>query len=58
MEFQEKNKVVIGRFSTGSTTEQITPYYDMKNYRRIDFHISGLVKLDASGALGGATGIQ
>jgi hypothetical protein len=57
-EFQEQHKVVIGRFSTGSTTEQVTPYYDMQKYDRVDFLFEGLVKLEASGAAGGATGIQ
>jgi hypothetical protein len=57
-EFQEKHKVRIGLFSTGSTSEVFTPYYDMKDARRIDFEFAGLVKLPSSGALGGATGIQ
>lgn len=58
MEFQEKHKVQIGLFSTGSTTEKVSPYYSMRDYRRVDFHVAGLVKLPSSGALGGATGIQ
>lgn len=57
-EFQEKHKVLIGLFSTGSTSEVFTPYYDMKDARRIDFEFAGLVKLPSSGALGGATAIQ
>lgn len=57
-EFQEKNKIIVGRFSTGSTVEQITPYYDMRGYRRIDFLFEGLVKREASAGGGGATGIQ
>ncbi len=57
MEFQEKNKVLIGMFSTGATTEKFTPYYSMNGFRRIDFEVAGLVKRDAAGA-SGATGIQ
>ena len=57
-EFQERNKVRIGLFSTGSTSEVFTPYYDMNDARRIDFEFAGLVKLPSSGALGGATAIQ
>lgn len=57
MEFQEKHKVLTGLFSTGATTEQVSPYYDMKNSRRVDFYVSGLVQLPASGALG-ATDFQ
>lgn len=57
-EFQERNKVRIGLFSTGSTSEIFTPYYAMKDARRIDFEFAGLVKLPSSGALGGSTGIQ
>lgn len=52
MEFQEKHKVLIGLFSTGATTEQVTPYYNMEGYRRIDFIVSGLVQLPSTGALG------
>jgi hypothetical protein len=59
MEFQEKNKVQIGLFSaTGSTVELFTPYYSMKDYRRVDFLIAGHVKVPAAGAAGGATDFQ
>ncbi len=58
MEFQEKHNVQIGLFSTGSTVEVFTPYYSMRDFRRVDFRIAGLVKLPASGALGGATVLQ
>lgn len=57
MEFQEKNKVQIGLFSTGSTSEVFTPYYPMKGFRRIDFEVCGLVKLPGAGAVG-ATVLQ
>lgn len=57
MEFQEKTKVQIALFSTGATTEQTTKYYPMAGYRRVDFLVSGLVQLSASGAAG-ATSIQ
>lgn len=57
-EFQERNRVLVGLISTGSTSEVFTPYFDMKDSRRIDFEIAGLVKLPSSGALGGATAIQ
>jgi len=57
MEFQEKNKVLIGMFSTGATTEKFTPYYPMEGFRRIDFEVAGLVKRDVAGAAG-ATVIQ
>lgn len=52
MEFQERHAVHIGLFSTGATTEQFTPYYSMKGFRRADFLISGLVQLPSTGALG------
>lgn len=52
-EFQEKYKVIVDTFSTGSTTEKFSQYYDMQGYRRADFFISGLVKSPSSGALGG-----
>lgn len=52
MEFQEKYKVDIARFSSGSTGEVFTPYYDMKGYRRVDFLFGGLVNSPSSGALG------
>jgi|WetSurMetagenome_2_1015567.scaffolds.fasta_scaffold00567_34 hypothetical protein len=51
-EFQEKFKVVIDTFSTGSTVEKFTRYYDMKGFRRADFFVTGLVKLPSTGALG------
>lgn len=42
MEFQEKYKVDIALFdSTGSTTEQVSPYFDMLGTRRIDFLVEG-----------------
>jgi len=56
-EFQEKNKVLVGLISTGSTVELFTPYYDMAGYRRVDFEFAGLVKRDAAGA-SGATDFQ
>lgn len=56
-EFQEKYKALIGMFSTGATTEKFTPYYSMRDYRRIDFHVAGLVKLPGAGAVG-ATVVQ
>jgi hypothetical protein len=52
-EFQEKFKVIVDTFSTGSTTEKISKYYDMQKSKRVDFFFSGLVKLPSSGALGG-----
>jgi len=43
-EFQEKYKVDIALFdATGSTTEQISQYYDMTGYRRIDFLVQGRI---------------
>ena len=51
-ELQEKFKIDNGRFSTGSTVAEYTPYYDMRNYDRIDFIVQALAKLDATGALG------
>lgn len=57
MEFQERYNVSIGLFSTGSTSELVTPYVSMRGYRRADFLVSGLVQLTASGA-GGATDFQ
>lgn len=52
MEFQECHKVQIGLFSTGATVEQVTPYYSMKGMKRVDFVVSGLVQLSASGGAG------
>lgn len=55
-EFQEQHNVQVGYFSaTGSTTEAVTPYYSMRDYSRVDFIVAGLIKLPASGGLGGAT---
>jgi len=51
-EFQEKYKVIVDTFSTGSTTEKFSQYHDMQGFRRIDFLVSGLVKSPATGALG------
>jgi len=51
-EFQEKNKT-ISLFSTGSTVEEFTPYFPMKDSRRIDFLVEGLVNLTGAGAVGG-----
>jgi hypothetical protein len=58
MELQEQYRFDVGHFSSGSTTEKFLPYYDMKGYSRIDFLFEGVVKLLATGALGGATGVQ
>jgi hypothetical protein len=52
-ELQERIKIDLGRFSTGSTTVEYTPYYDMQNYDSIDFIVSALPRLDSSGDLGG-----
>lgn len=50
MEMQERYKIDLALFdSTGATAEQISQYYDMKNYKRIDFFVAG--KLPISTAL-------
>jgi hypothetical protein len=44
MEFQERYKIDNVIFdSTGSTAENISPWYDMKGYSRADFIINGVV---------------
>lgn len=55
MEFQEKNKVSVGLFSTGSTVEKFTPYYSMKGYRRADFLVAGRINVTGAGAAGATT---
>ncbi len=57
MEYQEKYKSLIGLMSTGSTIELFTPYYSMRDYRRIDFEVAGLIRFAGAGAAG-ATVIQ
>lgn len=55
MEFQEKYKVDIALFdSTGSTTEQVSDYFDMRDYRRADFVLQSKVVP----AFASATGVQ
>ena len=51
-EFKEKYNIVVDTFSTGSSSVKYTKYYDMQNYKSCEFLVSGLVKLDATGALG------
>lgn len=51
-EFQEKYNICLDRFSSGSTTTWYTKWYDMQKYRRVDFIVSGQVKLAAPGAAG------
>lgn len=53
MEFQEKYKIDLLQFdSTGSTTPNISRYYDLRGYRRADFLISGrtLMAIASTGA--------
>lgn len=52
MEFQEKYKIDVGRFSSGSTAEIFTPYYDMRGYKSADFLFEGIVHSLSSGGLG------
>lgn len=57
-EFQERNKVQVARISSGSTTEQVTDYFDMRGYRRADFYLAGLVRIPSSGDLGSSAAQQ
>lgn len=52
-EFQEKHNVQIAMFSTGATAEIVSPYYSMRDYRRADFYVSGLVNITGAGEIGG-----
>ena len=51
-EFKEKYNVVVDSFSTGSTVAQFTKYYDMRNYRKCEFLVSGRTQLGPATASG------
>lgn len=57
MDLLERYKVNVARVSTGSTTVEYTPYYDMRGVKRADFLVQGLVKFDSS-AEGTATQVM